>query len=247
MLPITIGGQMGSGCLEIGTGIARRIDGNYVELAALRKTTRRLDATVEAVVRKELSYGSRLTRIGHMLELWFSYMGRYPGDSIAHEWGYDPPIEWPAKKTMPAQITDDQYRAAIFETAAEYASGPSVVLGRRAGAVALREVPEVVHVGLFAPLDARIARLATRMGVGSGEAEEALRELERARAAWFDVLGNAHPHDESLYDIAVDPTDFLDDDKAAQRIASTALEMRFGSTEAMSDFEHLHLAGSAGK
>ena len=237
MLPITIGGQMGSGCLEIGTGISKRIGGNYVELAALRKTTRRLDATVEAVVRKELAYGSRLARIGHRLELWISYMGRYPGDPSIHGMVYEPPIEWPAKKTLPAEISDKDYRAAIHATAAEYASGPSVVLGRRAGVVTLREVPEAVHVGLFAPRDARIVRIANRMGVGPGEAEEVLSDLERARAGWFDHLAGVHPHDKSLYDIAVDATGFADDEHAAERITRMAQEIRYGSVDAAPEIE----------
>jgi len=235
MLAITLGGQMGAGCPEVGGRLARDIGGSYVELSALRHTTRRLNATVEAVVRKELAYGNRWTRFGHTLERWFDNMGRYPVDSTIDGMLWIEPMahRGSLKKTLPAQISDDDYKAAIFDTAADYARVPNVVLGRRAGCVALREVPDVIHIGLFAPLDARISRTCNRLGIGPGEAREVLRHLERARAGWFDHLGNAHPHDTALYDFTVDCTKFPNEHMASRWIRNVVHEIRFGSTDQM--------------
>ena len=67
MMAVTLGGQAGAGGIEIGPLVARRIDGKYVQKQAIRRVARQLNATVEAVVRKELAFQSRWKRAGHQL------------------------------------------------------------------------------------------------------------------------------------------------------------------------------------
>ena len=85
-------------------------------------------------------------------------------------------------------------------------------------------------------------RFLAEVGCGSSEAEEMLGDLERARAGWYDHLAGVNPHDESLYDISVDATDFLDDEFAAERITRMAQEIRYGSVDAAPDVEPPDLA-----
>ena len=89
MMAVTVGGEAGAGGLEIGKLVAGRIEGQYVQKQAIRRVARQLGSTVEAVVRKELAYHSRLKRMGHKLEVWMTQMGR--------TWAGDP---WGATGTM---------------------------------------------------------------------------------------------------------------------------------------------------
>ncbi|TDI88135.1 MAG: hypothetical protein E2O75_09530, partial [Chloroflexi bacterium] len=54
VLTITIGGQAGAGGHEIGAAVSRKLGLPLVRTLAIRKLARRLNASVDAVVRKEL-------------------------------------------------------------------------------------------------------------------------------------------------------------------------------------------------
>ena len=68
MLTITIGGQAGAGGHEIGAEVSKKLGLPLVRTLAIRKLARRLDASVDAVVRKELAFGSKRIRIANALE-----------------------------------------------------------------------------------------------------------------------------------------------------------------------------------
>jgi cytidylate kinase len=201
MLALTVGGQAGSGGLEIGYVLAGGLNARYVRHLAVRRLARRLNATVDAVSRKELSFASRWQRLVAAAESAFLRMGYY---------GYDPTggmaltriaMVAPDVRTSPGDISDREYVDAVYETAAQFASAGDIVLVKRAGSLTLKRFPEVVHIGLFASKDARTARMARRLGVGMADAADALAGLERARRAWFQRLGGDDPADPALYDI----------------------------------------------
>ncbi len=230
MLAFTIGGQAGAGAPEIGRQVAAELGGRYVEHMALRRLARELGATAEAVTRKELGFCSRKDRFLAALELLFSRIGWYGADFAAD--GY-PAVQYmldkPDVKTLPAEISDDEYLAGVYETAHSFiAEGNDLILVKRAGCLTLRDKPGVVHLGLFSPWASRVRRMSQRLGVGILDAEDIVRGLENARAGWFTKISGADPSDPDLYTLRFDTGDKMSDEQVAQRAVSSALEMRFG-------------------
>ncbi len=230
MMAVTVGGQAGAGGLEIGKLVASRIEGTYVQKQAIRRVARQLDATVEAVVRKELAYHSRWKRMGHRLEVWLSQMGRtWAGDP----WGTPGSLSYEmipesTRKELPGQIDDSDYRAAVYDNAERYLQEGNVVLTHRAGCLTLKDKNEAVHVGLFASKDRRVARVAWRYRLGTSDAEEWVDTMDSARAAWFRELADEDPCDRSIYDITIDVEGFEQDEVAAKSVSEVAMEKRFG-------------------
>ncbi len=203
MIALTLGGQPGAGAPEIGSKLAKNFGYRYVEHLALRRLARRLDATAEAVTKKELSFGSRRDRFLQTLELLFSRIGWYGADAAIGD--APPPEYWTqmldGKKRLSAEIGTKEYIDAIHDTADDFANEGSLLLVKRAGCVTLQDRPEIMHVGLFAPRSMRVARVSQRLSIGTGEAEDVVTGLEHARTAWFNKIGNADPQDPSLYDL----------------------------------------------
>ena len=229
MMAVTVGGEAGAGGLEIGRLVAKRIDGQYVQKQAIRRVARQLDASVEAVVRKELAFHSRWKRMGHRLEMWLSHIGRtWAGDPwsmpAVYRSEFAPGV---GRKELPGEISDANYKRAVFDNAILYLSEGNIVLTHRAGCLTLKDRNEAVHVGLFAPKEKRVARIAWRYRLGSADAEEWVDTMDLARTAWFRELADQDPHDRSIYDIALDVGQLNEDEQIAHCIAETAMEKRF--------------------
>ena len=231
MTAVTVGGQAGAGGIEIGRIVANDIDGTYVQKQAIRRVARQLDASVEAIVRKELAYHSRWKRIGHRLEVWMTQMGRtWAGDP----WGtpatmaidLDATNQNTTRRELPGEISDDEYKTAVFENAVRYLEeGGNIVLAHRAGCLTLKDHPDAVHVGLFAPKARRIERVAWRYDLGTSDAEDWVETMDAARAAWFRELADTDPTDRSIYDLAVDVTEYDNDEDIAEQVAAAAKEL----------------------
>ncbi|MDA1280831.1 MAG: cytidylate kinase family protein [Chloroflexi bacterium] len=222
MIALTLGGQPGAGAPEIGSRVAKNLGYRYVEHLALRRLARRLDATAEAVSRKELSFGSRRDRFLQTLELLFSRIGWYGADAAM---GDAPSLAYMSqmldgKKQMPAEISTRDYIQAIHDTADKFADQGSLLLVKRAGCVTLKDRPEIMHVGLFAPLHMRVARVAKRLRVGTGEAEDVVTGLEHATAAWFQKIGDVDPLDPTLYDLTFNIDGETGDDRVFGQLVS---------------------------
>ncbi|MDA0232718.1 MAG: cytidylate kinase family protein [Chloroflexi bacterium] len=236
MMAITIEGQAGAGGIEIGRLVAGRIEGKFVQKQAIRRVARQLDATVEAVVRKELAFHSRWKRVGHQLEAWLAQMGRtWAGDPWSMSGHYAVEAQpHSTRKELPGQISNSAYRDAVYDNAARYLAEGNVVLTHRAGCLTLKDRHEAVHIGLFAPRDKRVARVAYRYRIGAQEADEWVETMDAARSAWFRELADQDPQDRSIYDITLDVGNFGQDDAAALAISEVAMEHRFG----MGGMEH---------
>ncbi len=229
MMAITVGGQAGAGGIEIGRLVADHIDATYVQKQAIRRVARDLDATVDAVVRKELAYYSRWKRFGHQVEAWLAQMGRtWAGDTWSTAGIYTTELMTGSeRRDLPGLISDAEYKSSVFSVAERYLTEGNVILTHRAGCLTLKDRPEAIHVGVFAPKDNRIARVAYRYRIGNQEAEEWVDTMDQARSAWFQHLADQDPQDRSIYDLALDVAD-LGDENAARIVSQTAMEQRFG-------------------
>ena len=217
MVTVTVGGQAGAGGLEVGPHIAGLIEARYVHHLALRKIARRLNATVSAVVHKELNFSSGWATFLSHLEVALNrtpWHGMHPAAMPIFTW----PVEAPDRKEFAGEISDRDYVSAAYETAAELANQGRLVIAKRAGCLTLRDMPHAVHVGLFASKHSRVLRMADRLDLGYLDASQVLASLEKARKAWFHKLGGTEPDDPTLYDVRVS-TDFDRSDlQSARRV-----------------------------
>jgi cytidylate kinase len=81
-------------------------------------------------------------------------------------------------------------------------AGESIVVGRGAGYLLPRS--ETLLVLVVAPLKARAARLAERMGVSPRTARRAARDLDRRRAQFVRTMYRVDPNDPHNYDLVLD-------------------------------------------
>lgn len=105
-------------------------------------------------------------------------------------------------------------------------AGDSIVVGRGAGFLLPR--PETLSVLVIAPIKARAARLAERMGVSVRTARRAARDLDRRRAQFARTMYRVDPADPHNYDLVLD-SDSLGLEMAAELIAR-AVELGRPST-----------------
>lgn len=243
MTVITLDGQVGAGGPEVGARIARSLGLDYIERLALRDAASSLGASVESVVRKESGFGTLRSRLRGLAELWLSQIGWYaysidpmqlptgntdglypiPGGRDA-----DTDKDRKAAQVLSAprsEISDREFTGAVRHVTRRLAEQGDLVLVKRGGCVTLREDPDVIHIGLFAPYEARVERLSRRLGVGIAEADEQLWKLEQSRAGYFKRLGGAHPHDRGLYDVVINTGLRANYNDAAYRISSAIKEM----------------------
>ncbi|MDP6665939.1 MAG: cytidylate kinase-like family protein [Dehalococcoidia bacterium] len=227
-MTFTIGGQTGAGGHEIGAEISRRLGLPLVRTLAIRKLARRLNASVDAVVRKELAFGSRRIRFANALEYGLYRSATYGWDPhLAMDFGFWNDNE-PSKRFLPDQITTDEYRDAFYAISDDLRSlGDSIVV-KRGGCLNLTDAPGVVHVGIFAPREQRERRMARRLRVGAGEAAKLVKRFDNDRRAWFANLSGTEPEDRGLYDIVLDTGDGSSDSEFANRLVHEAIHIEYG-------------------
>jgi cytidylate kinase len=81
-------------------------------------------------------------------------------------------------------------------------AGESVIVGRGAGFLLPRD--EALHVRIIAPIKARAARLAERMGVSVPTARRAARDLDRRYNQFDRTMHRVDPTDPHHYDLVLD-------------------------------------------
>ena len=83
-----------------------------------------------------------------------------------------------------------------------HGQGGAVILGR-GGQVALRDMPDVLHIRVVAPLEIRIRRVQEREGLTADKAREQVSVSDQASAGYVKHYYNADPADPSLYDLVI--------------------------------------------
>lgn len=81
-------------------------------------------------------------------------------------------------------------------------AGDSIIVGRGAGFLLARE--STLTVRIIAPMKARSARLAERMGVSVRTARRAARDLDRRRANFDRTMYRVDANDSHSYDLVLD-------------------------------------------
>ncbi|MDA1282395.1 MAG: cytidylate kinase family protein [Chloroflexi bacterium] len=213
----------------MGAEVSKKLGLPLVRTLAIRKLARRLDASVDAVVRKELAFGNRRIRFANALEYGLYRSAMYGWDPhLAVDFGFWSKSD-STKRYLPDQITDDEYKNAFYATSDDLRTLGDSVIVERGGCLNLSDTPGVVHVGLFAPLDQRERRLSRRMKVGIKAASKLVRRFDNDRRAWFGKLADTEPEDRSLYDIVLDVDHGTSDSDIADNIVRESIQVKYGA------------------
>jgi cytidylate kinase len=90
-----------------------------------------------------------------------------------------------------------------------YCHGDCIVLGR--GAAQIMPADQTLRVRLVAPIDLRVARVASRTGMSGADASKRVAEVDHARAEFVKSYFHKDPADYGWYDMTIDTSRFSDE------------------------------------
>jgi cytidylate kinase len=200
MKAITISRQYGSGGGEIGARLATRLNWRLIDHELVAQVAQQLGITQQtAQARDEYTQGF----IARLLSRQSVYQ-------------LAPPVEYAAELT-PHLTEEHRYQETlrhVVETAAE--SGQVVIIGR-ASQVILARRPDVLHVRVVAPLQARVAYVALREGLDEASARARVQLKDHDRSRYLQTVYHHQVDDPMLYDLVIN-TGVLSLDKTVELI-----------------------------
>ena len=203
---VTINGPIGTGGLEIGSEVARHLNADYVDRHIFVEAASRLGSTVTAVTEKEqrvLRLRDHIARfVQNMLERSAvsgvggdPYFGPDMGTILSEEYTdlSDEAI------TESQQLDDNRFIEVTSAVINDLADNGNVVIIGRGSNVILKDRPDILHVGLIAPLELRVRTIVEREHFSEDEAEKYVTDTEKARVIYFRKFFKVHPEDSTLY------------------------------------------------
>ena len=192
MYTITLGGMSGGGARDIGPIVAQRLKADYVDRIFLSNIAKDVGATVEALHQREEKLPSRSEKWIHVIQRLLErsavtgsagdpYFG--PGITALLTEEYED-IPQPTI-TRGHEVEDDVYIEAIESAMKEMAADGDVVFIGRGGHVILKDMPNVLRVGVVASLEDRVKTLMAREAIDSDKAIVTLEQRDQARKHFF--------------------------------------------------------------
>ena len=192
MYTITLGGMSGGGARDIGPIVAQKLKADYVDRIFLSNIAKDVGATVEALHQIEEKLPTRSEKWIHVVQRLLErsavtgsagdpYFG--PGITALLTEEYED-IPQPTI-TRGHEVEDDVYIEAIESTMKEMAIDGDVVFIGRGGHVILKDMPNVLRVGVVASFEDRIKTLMTREAIDKDKAIVTLEQRDQARKHFF--------------------------------------------------------------
>ena len=192
MYTITLGGMSGGGARDIGPIVAQKLGADYVDRIFLSNIAKDVGATVEALHQIEEKLPTRSEKWIHVVQRLLErsavtgsagdpYFG--PGITALLTEEYED-IPQPTI-TRGHEVEDDVYIEAIESTMKEMAIDGDVVFIGRGGHVILKDMPNVLRVGVVASFEDRIKTLMTREAIDKDKAIVTLEQRDQARKHFF--------------------------------------------------------------
>ena len=192
MYTVTLGGMSGGGARDIGPIVAQKLKADYVDRIFLSNIAKELGATVEALHQIEEKLPSRAEKWVHVVQRLLErsavtgsagdpYFG--PGITALLTEEYED-IPQPTI-TRGHEVEDDVYIEAIESTMKEMAADGDVVFIGRGGHVILKDMPNVLRVGVVASFEDRVKTLMTREAIDRDNAIVTLEQRDQARKYFF--------------------------------------------------------------
>jgi cytidylate kinase len=185
---VTISASYGAGGAYVGPRLAERLEVPFVDRAIPNEVAHRLAVPLTEAIQHDESPGSVFERFIRMLAPAGMAFGARP--FLDHE-----------------IVDENAYRDATEQVIREQASREGGVFLGRAAAMVLRDSPRALHVRLYGPRDARVERAMKIEGITREEAEQRLRDNDRAREAYVHHFYGADPNDLRHYHLAIDTTE----------------------------------------
>jgi CMP/dCMP kinase len=203
---ITINGPVGSGAIEVGQLVAQQLNLNYVDRLVFAEAAKLVRAPVGALLDKEQRVDRFRNRLARFLQ---TMLERSALHSNADEPYFGSPIEMlPGEvyteltrdsSSAAQKVGDQAFIEAVTSVVNDlYQAGNVVIIGRGANVI-LADAPEIIHVGMLAPLEIRVATIMEREHLTREEAEAYVEEVEQARVTFFRKFFKVNPNDPSLY------------------------------------------------
>lgn len=192
MYTVTLGGMSGGGARDIGPIVAQKLKADYVDRIFLSNIAKDVGATVEALYQIEEKLPSRSEKWIHVVQRLLErsavtgsagdpYFG--PGITALLTEEYED-IPQPTI-TRGHEVEDDVYIEAIESTMKEMAADGDVVFIGRGGHVILKDMPNVLRVGVVASFEDRVKTLMTREDIDRDKAIVTLEQRDQARKYFF--------------------------------------------------------------
>ncbi|MDE0744533.1 MAG: cytidylate kinase-like family protein [SAR202 cluster bacterium] len=192
MYTITLGGMSGGGARDIGPIVAQKLKADYVDRIFLSNIAKDVGATVEALHQREEKLPSRSEKWIHVIQRLLErsavtgsagdpYFG--PGITALLTEEYED-ISQPTI-TRGHEVEDDVYIEAIESAMKEMAADGDVVFIGRGGHVILKDMPNVLRVGVVASFEDRVKTLMAREAIDSDKAIVILEQRDQARKYFF--------------------------------------------------------------
>ena len=192
MYAITLGGMSGGGARDIGPLVAQKLEADYVDRIFLSNIAKEVGATVEALHQREEKLPTRS-------EKWIRVLQRLLERSAVTGSAGDPyfgpgitALLTEEYEDMPQptitrghELEDEVYIEAIESTMKEMAADGDVVFVGRGGHVILKEMTNVLRVGVVASFEDRVATLMTRESISRNNAISTLDHRDQARKYFF--------------------------------------------------------------
>ena len=192
MYTITLGGMSGGGARDIGPVVAQKLKADYIDRIFLSNIAKDVGATVEALHQREEKLPTRSEKWIHVIQRLLErsavtgsaadpYFG--PGITALLTEEYED-IPQPTI-TRGHEVEDDVYIEAIESTMKEMAADGDVVFIGRGGHVILKDMPNVLRVGVVASFEDRVKTLMSRETIDRDNAIATLEQRDQARKYFF--------------------------------------------------------------
>ena len=185
---VTIRGQLGSGALEIGRGVAELLHADYVDREIIAGVAARLQRDEQDVIAKEMPASSLLGRIAEALDRGIPFGAGVEG-------AYLPAWEIP--------LDDRRYLQALESVIRELARSQSLVIRGRGSQFILKGYPHTLHVFTVAPVKMRVKRVMEERQSTEEAAEQEIARFDGASREFIKRHFQAGWEDPIHYDLVL--------------------------------------------
>ena len=224
MSVVTVSGMTGSGAIEIGAVVARKLSYDYVDRLILAEAARKIGTTVAVVADKTERSPTLRDRISSFIRAVVErsalagegadpYLGGGSDSLLIREY-QDISDEGTADGE---EVSDARLIEVTRGVMTELAQGGNVVIIGRGSNIILNDWPGSLHVGLNSSMEARILRTMERQQMERAKAEKYIHETDRGRTAYYRRFLHSKPNEALTYHLVLN-TDWLDVDQAGDAI-----------------------------
>ncbi len=218
MPAITISRQYGSGEQEIADRVCELLGYSFFDKWFMARVAAEVGLSKDEIVdfsEDDYKVKSFLTRTSELFSVRSRRTASVP--VLAQGYGEAPTLSVTQMDEKAAvELANSTIRAA-------YKQGYVVIVGR-GGQMVLRDKPDVLHVRLEAPLDARVARVQDAEQLSAQEARQLIEQRDRASAEYLAHFHRVRWDDPLLYHLVIN-TGKMPPEGAAQLIVSALLQI----------------------